>query len=106
MKFYINNRNIQSEEDVYLVGYNADYTAEFEFDSEWGESVKTARFIQNGKHQDRLIDENNTCEIPMLKTGYVLVGVFDSTKTSTYTRVLFNKSIKDVLSEDGGMRKR
>lgn len=95
MQFEINERKIRHAKSE-LVGDNADYIASFVFDSEWDNAVKTARFIKGNNHVDVLL-ENDSCGIPVeiLKGGYIRVGVFSSTMTSTYCIVQVNESIKE-----------
>lgn len=95
MQFEINERKIgYIKRD--LVGDNADYIASFVFDSEWNGVVKTARFIKGNNYVDVLL-ENDSCKIPVeiLKGGYIRVGVFSSTMTSTYCIVQVSESIKE-----------
>lgn len=95
MQFEINKRKIHDVKSD-LVGDNADYIASFVFDSEWDGAVKTARFIKGNNYVDVLL-ENDSCAIPVeiLKGGYIRVGVFSSTMTSTYCIVQVNESIKE-----------
>lgn len=95
MQFEINKRKINFVSSD-LVGDNADYMASFVFDSEWDNAVKTARFIKGNNYVDVLL-ENDSCNIPVevLKGGYIRVGVFSSTMTSTYCIVQVNESIKE-----------
>lgn len=95
MQFEINERKIHYVNSE-LVGDNADYIASFVFDSEWDNAVKTARFIKENKYVDVLL-ENDSCTMPVevLKGGYIRVGVFSSTMTSTYCIVQVNESIKE-----------
>lgn len=93
MKFTINNRKIKAD-DSYLIGYNLDYIAYFEFDAEWAGTVKTARFYQEDKYTDvALVDDS--CTIPPLVKGRLKVGVFNSDITTTYASLWVNASIKD-----------
>lgn len=95
MQFVINKRHIHCANDS-LVGDNADYIATFVFDSEWDDVVKTARFTKGYSYVDVLL-ENDSCKIPMevLKEGYIRVGVYSSTMTTTYCLVHVNESIKE-----------
>lgn len=97
MKFTINNRVIKGDQDLFIIGDNADYTAEFLFDAEWNGKTKTARFIApNGKYKDVLIKEDK-CTIPVeiLKAGYSKVGVYSAEMTTTEHKFFVNKSIKN-----------
>lgn len=91
---YITNRNIRVYNADNQISYNSDYIAEFHFDEEWNGKVKTARFVQNGEYVDVVLT-NDRCEIPPLKTGFVRVGVFTDSMTSTYADVYYKTSIKD-----------
>lgn len=95
MQFVINERKINYVKSD-LIGDNADYIASFVFDSEWDNAVKTARFIKGNNYVDVLL-ENDSCTIPVeiLRGGYIRVGVFSSTMTSTYCIVQVNESIKE-----------
>lgn len=80
-----------------VIGDNADYVANFSFDSEWDGKIKTARFQRkNGQYADRILI-NDSCEIPVevLKFGYVSVGVFADEMTTTYCDILVKESIKE-----------
>ena len=90
----VRNRNIRVHKANNQISYNSDYIAEFNFDDEWGGKVKTARFVQNGEYFDVVL-VNDRCEIPPLKSGFVRVGVFTDSMTSTYADVYYKTSIKD-----------
>lgn len=94
MILYITDRNIRVDNADNQISYNSDYIAEFHFDDEWDGKIKTARFVQNGEHVDVVLVDDR-CEIPPLKTGFVRVGVFTDSMTSTYADVYFKTSIKD-----------
>lgn len=94
MILYIADRNIRVDNADNQISYNSDYIAEFVFDEEWDSKIKTARFVQNGEYFDVVLVDDR-CEIPPLKTGFVKVGVFSDSMTSTYTDVYFKTSIKD-----------
>ena len=94
MILYIEDRNIRVDNAENQISYNSDYVAEFHFDDEWTGKIKTARFIQNGEYVDVVLVDDR-CEIPPLKTGFVRVGVFTDSMTSTYADVYFKTSIKD-----------
>ena len=72
MIFTVKNRIITLKQPSDLIGDNADYVARFEFDEEWNNVTKTARFMQSGRMAERLLDENNACKIPLeiLKEGF------------------------------------
>lgn len=94
MILYIADRNIRVDNADNQISYNSDYIAEFHFDDEWNGKVKTARFVQNGEYVDIVLVDDR-CDIPPLKTGFVRVGVFTDSMTSTYADVYFKTSIKD-----------
>lgn len=90
----VRNRNIIVHNANNQISYNSDYIAEFHFDDEWNGKVKTARFVQNGEYFDVVLVDDK-CVIPPLKTGFIRVGVFTDSMTSTYADVYFKTSIKD-----------
>lgn len=94
MILYIANRNIRVDNADNQISYNSDYIAEFVFDDEWNGKIKTARFVQNGEYVDVVLVDDR-CEIPPLKTGFVRIGVFTDSMTSTYADVYYKTSIKD-----------
>ena len=94
MNIYITDRNIRVDNADNQISYNSDYIAEFHFDDEWNGKIKTARFVQNGEPFDVVL-VNDRCKIPPLKTGFIRVGVFSDSMTSTYADVYFKTSIKD-----------
>lgn len=94
MILYVIDRNIRVDNADNQISYNSDYVAEFHFDDEWNGKIKTARFVQNGEHFDVVL-VNDRCKIPPLKTGFIRVGVFSDSMTSTYADVYFKASIKD-----------
>lgn len=99
MNFNISNRtiSIEKKKEKHL-SYNSDYVAYFSFDGEWDNVIKTARFIQFGKYIDVVLDKNDSCDIPILKNGWVTVGVFSDVMTTTYTRFYMNRTVKDESS--------
>lgn len=97
MNFTINNRVITGDENLFVVGDNANYVAVFTFDEEWNGVTKTARFIRcDGKYKDEII-KNGECTIPcvVLKCGYCRVGVYSAEMTTTEHKFFVNKSIKN-----------
>lgn len=94
MILYITDRNIRVYNADNQISYNSDYIAEFHFDDEWNGKVKTARFVQNGEYVDVVLADDR-CQIPPLKTGFIRVGVFTDSMTSTYADVYYKTSIKD-----------
>lgn len=99
MRFEVKNRvinRIDNDNDANNpIGDNADYVAEFLFDSEWDGRIKTARFIHNGKYAERIL-EDDKCFIPVevLKHGFLKVGVFTPDITTTQCEVFIRPSIK------------
>lgn len=102
MRFTVKNRQIlpSNETQVFVIGDNADYRAQFDFDSEWNSVVKTARFVRGKKFQEMVL-VNDECNIPIevLKQGFLEIGVFSAEMTTTPCRILVKGSIKEL----GGM---
>lgn len=66
---------ITAGEDV--ISHNSDYVAEFEFDEEWQDKVKTVYFVcEDGSYQAVVIN-GNACPVPMLDGEHrrIFVGV-------------------------------
>lgn len=66
---------ITAGEDV--ISHNSDYVAEFEFDEEWQDKVKTVYFVcEDGSYQAVVMD-GNSCGAPMLDGEHrrIFVGV-------------------------------
>lgn len=66
---------ITAGEDV--ISHNSDYVAEFEFDEEWQDKVKTAYFVcEDGSYQ-AVVMSGNSCGVPMLDGEHrrIFVGV-------------------------------
>ena len=82
-----------------LIGDNADYIAEFEFDEEWTGKIKTARFEKDGTFIDQLLSLDK-CTIPVevLKGGMVRVGVYADKMATSYVEQFIKPS---VLDKDG-----
>ena len=102
MNFNIKNRVITGDKDLFIVGDNANYIANFTFDDEWTGVTKTARFIScTGKHKDVLIVDNK-CTIPVevLKCGKVSIGVYSSEMATTEFKVFVHGSIKDKTGNE------
>lgn len=95
MNFNISNRTISIAKKEKHLSYNSDYIAHFSFDGEWDNVIKTARFIQFRKYIDVVLDKNDSCDIPILKNGWVTVGVFSDVMTTTYTKFYMNRTVKD-----------
>lgn len=66
---------ITAGEDV--ISHNSDYAAEFEFDEEWQDKVKTVFFVcEDGSYQ-AVVMNGNSCGVPMLDGEHrrIFVGV-------------------------------
>lgn len=66
---------ITAGEDV--ISHNSDYVAEFEFDEEWQDKVKTVFFIcEDGSYQ-AVVMSGNSCDVPMMAGEHrrIFVGV-------------------------------
>lgn len=66
---------ITAGEDV--ISHNSDYVAEFEFDEEWQDKVKTVYFVcEDGSYQ-AVVMSGNSCGVPMLGGEHrrIFVGV-------------------------------
>lgn len=98
--FTVKNRHITSNtKSIDLIGDNMDYTAVFEFDEDMAyERIKTARFIKDDEQQERILDDNNSCQIPpeLLKKGYISVGVYTDEKSTTPCFLQINRSIRET----------
>lgn len=60
-----------------VISHNSDYVAEFEFDEEWQDKVKTVYFVcEDGSYQAVVMD-GNSCGVPMLDGEHrrIFVGV-------------------------------
>ena len=98
--FTVRNRRISSDtKSIDLIGDNMDYTAVFEFDEDMAsERIKTARFIKDDVQEERILDDNNSCQIPpeLLKKGYISVGVYTDEKSTTPCFLQINRSIRET----------
>ena len=66
---------ITAGEDV--ISHNSDYVAEFEFDEEWQDKVKTVFFVcEDGSYQ-AVVMSGNSCDVPMMVGEHrrIFVGV-------------------------------
>lgn len=78
-----------------IVCGNGDYQIEFAFDSEWDSyAVKTARFVWNGKYQDKVFT-GNICPVPVItNAASVTIGVYaGDMSTTTPATISCKKSI-------------
>lgn len=105
MDFIIKDKVIKldkaSLDNKKVVSYNSDYDANFIFDDEWEDKVKTVRFINDGEYVDVVLTDTNSCKIPLavMKSGTLEVGVFaGNLQTTTAARVTITPSI---LEETG-----
>lgn len=98
--FTIKNRRISSDtKSIDLIGDNMDYTAVFDLDEDLAfERIKTARFIKDDAQEERILDDNNSCQIPpeLLKKGYISVGVYTDEKSTTPCFLQINRSIRET----------
>ena len=98
--FTIKNRRISSDtKNIDLIGDNMDYTAVFDLDEDLAfERIKTARFIKDDVQEERILDDNNSCQIPpeLLKKGYISVGVYTDKKSTTPCFLQINRSIRET----------
>ena len=97
--FKVKNRRISSDtKSIDLIGDNMDYTAVFDLDEDMeSERIKTARFIKDDEQQERILDDNNSCQIPpeLLKKGYISVGLYTDEKSTTPCFLQINGSIRE-----------
>lgn len=97
--FKVKNRRIASDtKSIDLIGDNMDYIAVFEFDEDMAsERIKTARFIKDDEQQERILDDNNSCQIPpeLLKKGFISVGIYTDEKSTTPCFLQINGSIRE-----------
>lgn len=98
--FTVKNRRISSDtKSIDLIGDNMDYTAVFDLDEDMAsERIKTARFIKDDAQEERILDDNNSCQIPpkLLKKGYISVGVYTDEKSTTPCFLQINRSIRET----------
>ena len=97
---------ITAGEDV--ISHNSDYVAEFVFDEEWQDKVKTVYFVcEDGSYQAIVMD-GNSCDVPMLDGEHrrIFVGVQEGTsvkpgklKTTRPCCLKVRDSIADYLGE-------
>lgn len=66
---------ISAGEDV--ISHNSDYVAEFEFDEEWQDKVKTVYFVCEDGSYEAVVMSGNSCGVPMLDGEHrrIFVGV-------------------------------
>lgn len=66
---------ITAGEDV--ISHNSDYVAEFEFDEEWQDKVKTVYFVCEDGNYQAVVMSGNSCGVPMLDGEHrrIFVGV-------------------------------
>ena len=96
----VHDKIARADNDVIYVCGNSDYVVVFSLDDEWTQyDTKTARFIYNGTHQDKVFT-GNVCPVPKIfDANSIRVGLFAGdlkTSTSAYIRAR-----KGVLCESG-----
>lgn len=68
LEFIVNKQRLLRKPDCdfsHIVAGSVGYLrAKFYFSSEWNEYKKAASFWLNGEEHARLLDENNSCDIP------------------------------------------
>lgn len=98
--FTVKNRHITSDtKSIDLIGDNMDYTAVFDLDEDLAsERIKTARFIKDDEQQERILNDNNSCQIPpeLLKKGFISVGVYTDEKSTTPCFLQITRSIREA----------
>lgn len=97
---------ITAGEDV--ISHNSDYVAEFEFDEEWQDKIKTVYFVcEDGSYQ-AVVMSGNSCGVPMLDGEHrrIFVGVQAGAaekpsvlKTTRPCCLKVKDSIADYMSE-------
>lgn len=105
MDFIIKDKIIKldkaSLEGKKVVSYNSGYIANFIFDEEWDGLTKTVRFSNDGEYVDVILDDTNSCNIPLevMKSGTLDVGVFaGNLQTTTVAKVPI---VVSILEEYG-----
>lgn len=94
IKIQVKNKIAISPAERIVCG-NSDYQIEFQFDDEWAaHSVKTARFVFNGQHED-VPFSGNVCHAPVIRGATMCaVGVYaGDLQTTTPALVSCEKSI-------------
>lgn len=91
-----------------VISHNSDYVAEFDFDEEWQDKVKTVYFVcEDGSYQP-VVMSDNTCDVPMMVGEHrrIFVGVQEGTsekpgvlKTTRPCCLKVKDSIADYLGE-------
>ena len=99
IEIFVKNK-IASNPLEQIVCGNKDYQILFHFDEEWeAHKVKTARFVWNGTHEDRVF-EGDVCVCPELRnTTLCAVGVFAGDLRTTTPGLISCR--KSILCEDG-----
>lgn len=97
---------ITDGEDV--ISHNSDYVAEFEFDEEWQDKVKTVYFVCEDGGYQAVVMSGNMCAVPMLDGEHrrIFVGVQEGSaekpsvlKTSRPCCLKVADSIADLLGQ-------
>lgn len=99
IKIAVKNKVAHSTNDIIVCGNN-DYVIEFEFDEEWGAySVKTARFMYDGKYEDVVFGGNKVVAPVLRNTATVAIGVYAGDLRTTTPALL--SCDKSILCENG-----
>lgn len=97
---------ITAGEDV--ISHNSDYVAEFVFDEEWQDKVKTVYFVCEDGSNQPVVMSGNSCDVPMMAGEHrrIFVGVQEGTsvkpgklKTTRPCCLKVRDSIADYLGE-------
>jgi hypothetical protein len=99
IKVSVKNKIAKAPDDALYICGNSDFVLAFDFDDEWdGYDHKTARFIYNGTHVDKIFT-GSQCAIPIIaNTHTIKVGVYAG-NLSTTTPALISAS-KSILCDN------
>lgn len=99
IKVSVKNKIAKAPDDALYICGNSDFVLAFDFDDEWdGYDHKTARFIYNGTHEDKIFT-GSQCAIPIIaNTHTIKVGVYAG-NLSTTTPALISAS-KSILCDN------
>lgn len=91
-----------------VISHNSDYVAEFDFDEEWQDKVKTVYFVCEDGSNQPVVMSGNSCDVPMMAGEHrrIFVGVQEGTsvkpgklKTTRPCCLKVKDSIADYLGE-------
>lgn len=91
-----------------VISHNSDYVAEFAFDDEWQDKVKTVYFVCEDGSNQPVVMSGNTCDVPMMAGEHrrIFVGVQEGTsvkpgklKTTRPCCLKVKDSIADYLGQ-------